>query len=359
MKTMNSTSLFNLVRTQQSRLPEVDLENPGFGRIFSDHMLEVEYQGDAWQEGTIKPYGPIQIEPSLNTLHYGQSVFEGTKAYYAGDDTVNLFRLEMNYERFCNSCERMCIPPVDREVFIEGIRELVRLDHEWVPRSPENALYIRPLAFAFDMLIAARVSPKYRFYIITSPVGSYYSDPVRLISSLKYVRAVKGGVGAAKTAANYAASLYPAQKAKAMGYDQVLWLDAMEHRYVEEVGTMNIFFVIDGTLVTAPLGGTILPGVTRDSVLKLARHWDLDVEERPLPIDEVMKAGREGRLQEAFGAGTAAVIAPVGLIHHDGETVEVHEESRGPIGKRLYDAITGIQRGEREDPFGWITTIRI
>lgn len=356
---MNATRLFNLEKTQKSRLSTVDLENPGFGRIFSDHMLEVEYRDGFWQEGTIKPYGPIQIEPSLNTLHYGQSVFEGTKAYYAGDDTVHLFRLEKNYERFRDSCERMCIPLVDREVFMEGVRELVSLDHEWVPRNPENALYIRPFAFAFDALIAAKVSPKYRFYIITSPVGAYYSEPVRLISSLKYVRAVKGGVGAAKTAANYAASLYPAQKAKEMGYDQVLWLDALEHRYVEEVGTMNIFFVIDDTLVTAPLGGTILPGVTRDSVLTLARHWDMDVEERPLPIDEVMKAGREGRLQEVFGAGTAAVIAPVKLIHHDGETVKVHEEGRGPIGQKLYDTITGIQRGEREDPFGWITKIKV
>lgn len=356
---MTSESLFTVQETQHSRLDSVDLDNPGFGRIFSDHMLEAEYRDGEWQGGRIKPYGPIEVYPSLNTLHYGQSVFEGTKAYHAGEGAINLFRLEKNYERFQNSCERLCIPQVDRELFMEGVRELLRVDHGWVPEKDGNALYIRPFVFAFDPVISAKVSDNYRFYVILSPVAAYYSDPVSLVTSQKYVRAVRGGVGDAKTAANYAAGMYPAKLARQKGFDQVLWLDALEHKYVEEVGTMNIFFIIDGTLVTAPLSGTILPGVTRDSVLALAREWGMPVEERRLAIDEVIEAGRAGTLEEAFGAGTAAVIAPVEEISHDGQKVRIHSEGRGPVGQKLYEAITGIQRGKREDTFGWITRITV
>ncbi len=356
---MDSDTLFTVNKAQRSRCGEVDLDHPGFGKHFSDHMLEAEYRDGAWQKGEIKPYGPFEVHPSLNVLHYGQSVFEGTKAYYAGENTVNLFRPEMNYERWRASCERLCIPQVDRALFMEGIAELIRLDSEWVPRKTGNALYIRPLAFAFDPVISAGISERYRFYIITSPVGSYYSEPVRLITSQKYVRAARGGVGAAKTAANYAAGLYPSKLAREKGYDQVLWLDAAEHRYIEEVGTMNIFFVIDDTLVTAPLEGTILPGVTRASVLELARSWGMNVEERRLAIEELMDASKRGTLQEAFGAGTAAVIAPVKEIQHDGTTARINPGGRGPVGRKLYEAITGIQRGERDDPFGWIVPVEI
>lgn len=343
----------------ESNIHKVDLENPGFGRVFSDHMLEVRYEEEQWKQPVIKPYGSVQITPALNTLHYGQSVFEGTKAYYADDKTVNLFRPEKNYERMVKSCERLCIPVIDKAIFMEGIRMLIKLDKDWVPKKEGNALYIRPFACGWDPIISARVSETYRFYIITSPVGAYYSKPVKLITSKNYVRAVQGGIGEAKTAGNYAGSLYPARKAQRMGFDQVLWLDAFEHTYIEEVGTMNIFFLIDDTLITPPLGGTILPGVTRDSVIQLAKSWNINVEERRLSIDEVMEAAQKGTLQEVFGAGTAAVISPVEAIRHEGELITIHKEKRGPLGQKLYDHIYGMQTGKVDDPFGWIEPVKI
>ena len=343
----------------ESTIHKVDLENPGFGRVFSDHMLEVKFDDGEWDQPVIKPYGPVEITPSLNTLHYGQSVFEGTKAYYVDENTVNLFRPAKNYERMVKSCDRLCIPVIDKRTFMEGIRMLVRLDKDWVPRKEGNALYIRPFACAWDERIAAKVSEAYRFYVITSPVGAYYSRPVKLITSKNYVRAVKGGIGEAKTAGNYAGSLYPARKAQQMGFDQVLWLDAFEHKYIEEVGTMNIFFLINDTLITPPLGGTILPGVTRDSVIQLAQSWDINVEERRLSIDEVMEAAHGGTLQEVFGAGTAAVISPVQAIRHEGELVTIHEENRGPLGQKLYDTIYGMQTSKVDDPFGWVEQVDV
>lgn len=346
-------------KVEKSRIAEVDLDDPGFGRVFTDHMLEMKYEDDQWKQPVIKPYGPIEITPSLNVLHYGQSVFEGTKAYYADENTVNLFRPEKNYQRMVNSCDRLCIPKIDRDTFMQGITQLVKLDHKWVPQKEGNALYIRPFACAWENLIAAHISTRYRFYILLSPVGSYYSRPVRLITSQNYVRAVKGGVGEAKTAGNYAASMYPTKKAKELGFDQVLWLDAFEHEYVEEVGTMNIFFVIDDVLITAPIGGTILPGITRDSVITLARSWAMEVEERRLGMTEVMDAAHNGKLQEVFGAGTAAVISPVKEIRHQGELISPNEQERGPVGQKLYDAIYGIQRGRVEDEFDWIHPIEV
>ncbi|MGD8427348.1 MAG: branched-chain amino acid aminotransferase, partial [Balneolaceae bacterium] len=327
---MTTDTAIAITKTSKSRINEVNLDDPGFGRVFSDHMLEMKYSEKQWHQPEIKPYGTIEVTPALNTLHYAQSVFEGTKAYYVDGETVNLFRPGKNWERMARSCERMCIPFIEKEVFIQGITELIRLDHKWVPDKEGNALYIRPLACAFDHVIAAKSSSNFRFFVITSPVGSYYNKPVKLTSSQKYVRAVKGGVGFAKAAGNYAASLYPARKAQELGFDQVLWLDAFEHKYIEEVGTMNIFFVIDGVLITPELQGTILPGVTRDSVIKLAKHWEMPVEERRISVEEVMEAGKSGKLQEVFGAGTAAVITPVQEIHHDGESVQIHEENRGP-----------------------------
>lgn len=356
---MTTDTLFDITKASESRIANVDLDAPGFGREFADHMLEMEYSDGQWQQPQIKPYGPIEITPALNTLHYAQSVFEGTKAYYVDGKSVNLFRPEKNYERMVRSCERMCIPKIEKDIFIEGIKELIRLDHQWVPEKEGNTLYIRPFACAFDPVISARVSDTYRFFIIMSPVGSYYERPVKLTTSQNYVRAVKGGVGDAKTAGNYAASLYPAQQAKKQGFDQILWLDAEEHTYIEEVGTMNIFFVIDGTLVTPSLRGTILPGVTRDSVVQLAKHWGMPVEERRISIDEVMEAGENDMLDEVFGAGTAAVIAPVDEVHHNGESVAFDIDGRGPVGQKFYETITAIQRGQAEDPFGWITSVDV
>ena len=346
-------------QVEQTRVHDVDLNDPGFGQIFSDHMLEMKYHDGQWQPPKIKPYGPIEITPALNTLHYAQSVFEGTKAYFVDEQTVHLYRPEKNAERMAKSCERMCIPPVEGDVFLEGIKSLIRLDKDWVPRKEGNSLYIRPFVCAWDQKVSAQAADAYRFYIITSPVGSYYSKPVKLITPQHYIRAAKGGTGEAKAAGNYAASFYPARKAVQMGYDQILWLDAKEHRYVEEVGTMNIFFIIDDVLVTSPLTGTILPGITRNSVITLAKSWSIDVEERRLSIDEVMAAGQDGSLQEVFGAGTAAVITPVESITHNEQTVATRHEGRGPIAQKMYDTIYGMQMGKIDDTFGWIEKVEV
>lgn len=356
---MTTDTALNISRVSSSRIGQVDLDNPGFGRIFSDHMLEMKYGDGQWHRPEIKPYGKIEVTPSLNVLHYGQSVFEGLKAYHVDEKTIHLFRPEKNYERLVHSCERLCIPTITEDAFIQGLSELIKLDHKWVPQKEGNSLYIRPFACAFDPVISAKVAENYRFYILTSPVGSYYNKPVKLTTSQKYARAVKGGVGETKTAGNYAASFYPAQQAKERGYDQVLWLDAFDHEFVEEVGTMNIFFVIDGTLITPELSGTILPGITRDSIIQLAKHWDMPLEERRVSINEVMEAGNDGTLEEVFGAGTAAVVAPVDEIHHDGQSITFDIEGRGPVGQKFYDAITGIQTGRKEDPFGWTYSINV
>lgn len=356
---MVTDTAFKVKKVSESRINKEDLESPGFGRIFSDHMLEVEYRDHQWQQPEIKPYGPIEISPSLSALHYAQSVFEGSKAYYVDEDTVHLFRLEKNYERMASSCQRLCMPKIPKEIFMGGIVELIKLDHRWIPKKEGQSLYLRPFVCAFDPIISARASDTYRFFVITSPVGAYYDKPVSLTTTKKYVRSVKGGVGEAKAAGNYAASFQPTQKAQEEGYDQILWLDAFEHTYIEEVGTMNIFFVIDGVLMTPELRGTILQGVTRDSIIKLAKSWDMPVEERRISIEEIMEAGDNGTLEEVFGAGTAAVISPVKEVNHEDQTVTVHENGRGPIGQKLYDTITGIQQGKIEDPFDWVQPVSI
>lgn len=356
---MNTVSNFKIEKVTDSRIDQFDIENSGFGRVFADHMLQVDFEDGMWHVPTVKPYGPLQVTPALNVFHYAQSVFEGTKAYYVDDETINLFRPEANYHRFVNSSERLCIPPIDEETFIGGIEELIKLDYKWVPRTAGHSLYIRPFACSWDHVVAASIGSAYKFFVITSPVGAYHAGNINLITSEHYVRAVEGGVGEAKTAGNYAAGMYPTKKAKERGYDQILWLDAFEHTYIEEVGTMNIFFVIDDVLITSPLRGSILPGITRDSVIKMAKSWGVAVEERPISIDEVMEAGQTGSLQEAFGAGTAATIDAVKKIHHRGTTISIHEEGRGVLADKIYSTLTGIQCGKIEDPFGWAHPVKV
>jgi branched-chain amino acid aminotransferase len=345
-----------VVRTSQSRLESVDFDDLGFGRIFSDHMFQSTYRNGAWNAPKILPYGPIEIAPSLCSLHYGQAIFDGLKAYRRSGGGISVFRPDKYWERFNRSGSRLCIPPVDRDLFMDAIVELCKIDSGWVPRNRGSSLYIRPFIFATDNFIGVHVSQSYLFMIITSPVGAYYQEglnPVKLITSGPYARAVKGGLGEAKTLANYAASLLPAEEAQKKGFTQVLWLDAIEKKYVEEVGTMNIMFLIDGELVTPALEGSILSGITRDSVLQLARHWGVNVTERPIAIDEVMARAKDGSLQEVFGTGTAAVISPVGWISHSDEVVTINEGRIGVFSQRLYDEITGMQYGERPDLFGW------
>jgi branched-chain amino acid aminotransferase len=345
-----------VVKTSQSRLGTTDFSNLEFGTTFSDHMFMTRYSGGKWNEPKVVPYGSIEIFPSLCTLHYGQAIFEGLKAFRRADGGISLFRPESYGARFNRSGARLCIPPVDRELFIDAITKLCKVDDGWVPRKRGASLYIRPFIFATDNFLGVRVSDSYLFMVITCPVEAYYKEglnPVKLITSGQYARAVKGGVGAAKTLGNYAASLLPAEEAHKKGFTQVLWLDAVEKRYIEEVGTMNIMFMVDGELVTPPLEGSILGGITRDSVLQLARHWGVKLSERQISIDEVMATAKNGKLQEAFGTGTAAVISPVGWISHEDELVTINGGGIGAFSQMLYDEITGIQYGEKPDPFGW------
>ncbi len=343
-------------KTHKSRIGEVDFDNLGFGEFFSDHMVTVDYQGGEWKSARIIPFGTIEILPSVCSLHYGQVVFEGLKAFRTKDGSINLFRPEKYHERYNRSCQRLCIPPLEFGFFISGLKELLLLDKDWIPKKKGTSLYIRPFVFATDSFLGVHVSNTYRFMIITSPVGAYYKEginPVRLITSGEYARAVKGGLGSAKTPANYASSLLPAEEAQKKGFTQVLWLDGAEKRYIEEVGTMNIMFVIDNELVTPPLEGSILPGVTRDTVIQLAQKWGVTVKEENISIEEVFEATKNGRLQEVFGTGTAAVISPVGWIQHEDELITINNGKIGHFSQKLYDEITGIQYGEKPDIFGW------
>ncbi|WP_400208038.1 branched-chain amino acid aminotransferase [Candidatus Methanomassiliicoccus intestinalis] len=348
-------------KVNESRIDEVDFDNLVFGHTFSDHMFQVAYRNGQWNQPEIVPFGKIEVYPSLSCLHYGQSIFEGLKAFRSVDGSINIFRLDKHIARMKNSCERMCIPTVDDELFREAVTSLVSLDRNWIPKARGSSLYIRPFIFASEDYIGVRVSEKYEFFVLTGPVSTYFKEglsPVKLMTSEGYVRAVRGGLGEAKTAANYAASLLPAMVAQKRGFSQVLWLDALEGKYIDEVGTMNIAFIKDGALITPPLEGTILPGVTRDSVIQLAKKKGMRVEERRISIDEVMESVKEGSMTEVFGTGTAAVISPVGEIYHNGETVKINNFETGPFAKMFYDEITGIQYGEKEDTFGWITNIR-
>lgn len=329
----------------------------GFGKYITDHMFIMDYtEGKGWHDARIVPYQDLQLDPAALVLHYNQEVFEGLKAYSLEGGGIGLFRPEKNAERMNASSRRMVMPGVEPDLFLRAIKELVLLEREWIPRSEGTSLYIRPVMIATEPALAVKPSKHYLFYIICSPVGVYYPEgfnPTRIYVSDDYVRAARGGVGAAKTSGNYGATLLVSQQAAEKGYTQVLWLDAREHKYVEEVGTSNIFFFIDDELITPPLGGTILPGVTRDSVLQLARSWKLNVTERPISIDEVVDGCRSGSLKEIFATGTAAVISPVGEISYKGENFRIADGRTGELSRRIYDEITGIQYGRKEDPFGW------
>jgi len=350
----------NITKVKQSKINQVDMKNLNFGEIFSDHMLIVDYNNGKWQTPQIVPFGEISYLPSMCTIHYGQAIFEGLKAFYNKQGKINIFRPQKYHERMNRSCRRLCIPEMSYDLFFNSMVELLKIDKPWVPHQHGYSLYIRPFIFATDSYIGVRVSETYRFMIILSPVGAYYKEglnPVRLITEAEYVRAAKGGLGAAKTPANYAASLLPGEKAKKKGFTQVLWLDAAEHKYIEEVGTMNICFVINNELVTPPLDGTILEGTTRDSVLRLARDAGMKINERRITIDEVISASRDGSLNEVFGTGTAAVISPVGEIQHLDTLISINNGKIGAFSQKFYDEVTAIQYGEKPDKYDWIYTL--
>lgn len=350
-------------KATQTRFDSIDWSNLGFGRYFSDHMFISFYRDGKWDDGKIVPYGPICFEPSMMTLHYGQTIFEGLKAYYDVNGGVNLFRPEMNAKRMQSSAERLCIPPFDVEKFIEAIIELIKLDHKFVPKVKGESLYIRPVCFGSSCFLGVHPSQEYTFIIITSPVASYYPEglnPVKILIEDQFVRVVRGGLGMAKTAANYAASLYAGQRAKEKGFSQVLWLDGIHHEFVDEVGAMNIMFVIDDILITPPLTqGTILPGVTRDSVLHLARQMGIKVQERSIKIQEVLEAYERGTLQEVFGTGTAATISPVGKLYYRDKELIINNNQIGPIAQKMYDTLTGLQHGIIKDTYNWIIHIDV
>lgn len=334
-----------------------------FGKTFSDHMFMMDYQaGEGWRDPRIVPYQNLQMDPAAMVLHYGQGIFEGLKAYRSNDGRILLFRPEKNCERFNRSAHRMCMPSIDPALHLEALEALLRLDVDWIPHSVGSSLYIRPTMIASEAALGVRPAKEYIYFLITGPVAAYYAEgfnPVKIYVSKEFVRTVRGGVGEAKTMANYAASLYAAEVAKRKGFTQVLWLDGVEQRYVEEVGTMNIFFRIHDELVTPALTGSILPGVTRDSVIQLARHWGIPVTERTITIDEVVEKIQAGTMKEIFGTGTAAVISPVGEINYRGENFQVHDGGVGEWSQQFYDEIIGIQYGEKADPFGWVHEVHL
>jgi len=349
------------ITNAESLKTKPDADRLGFGTLFTDHMFNMDYDPDrGWHNPRIEPYSPIAMEPSTMVLHYGQGVFEGLKAYRTAGGGIQLFRPQENLKRMNNSCRMLCIPEFDEGFLLQALKKLLQIEKDWVPNAPETSLYIRPTIVAMDPYLGVRASHTYRFFIILSPVGAYYPEgfnPVKIQVTREHVRAVRGGVGEAKTLGNYAASLLAGDKAHEAGYTQVLWLDGVELKYVEEVGSMNIFFVLGEELVTPALNGSILPGITRDSVLALGRKWGLTVSERLISIDEVVTAHESGQLKEIFGSGTAAVISPVGELNYDGRSFAIGGNQVGPLAQKFYNTITEIQYGAADDTMGWVETV--
>ncbi|WP_243370030.1 branched-chain amino acid aminotransferase [Geotalea sp. SG265] len=347
---------------EEKRKAKVEDESKlGFGKIFTDRMLMVEWKsGKGWVDARIEPYAPFVLDPSCVVFHYAQEIFEGLKAYRWSDGSIALFRPEMNARRFNVSADRLCMPQVPEELFLQGIKELVQLEKDWVPSAEGTSLYIRPAMIAVEPMLGVHPSDHYYFFVILSPVGAYYAsgfNPIKLLVEDRYVRATPGGTGEAKTGGNYASSLKAGLEAKKKGYDQVLWLDGVHKRYIEEVGAMNMLFAYEDRIVTAPLDGSILHGITRDSVLTLAKSMGIKVEERKIDVVELMNDIRSGKVKEAFGSGTAAVVTPVGTISYKNEQLTVDDGKVGKLTQKLYDTLSGIQMGKITDSFGWIQKI--
>jgi branched-chain amino acid aminotransferase len=350
---IETTSNFKISPITSSRLPQVDFDNLSFGRTFSDHMFTMDFEDGKWQQGRIEPYGPMTVSPASMVFHYGQAIFEGMKAYRQADGTVSLFRPGRNIERFNKSAVRMCMPELDPQTFMDALVQLITMDRNWVPDGDGASLYIRPFMIATDSFVGVKPSERYNFSIFTCPVNAYYKDPVKVKVETKYTRAAPGGTGFAKAAGNYAGSLFPSKLAQEQGYDQLLWTDAVTHEYLEESGTMNAMFVIDGKLTSPHTSETILSGVTRDSVLTLAHDLGIEVEERRISVKE-LKAGMEtGAVTEAFGVGTAATIAPMSLIAFEDQQLHLGDYSKWKVAPLLSKELNALRRGQIEDRFGW------
>ena len=349
--------------TRSTNLKEKpDQNNLGFGKYFTDHMFLMDYdEGIGWHDARIVPYAPIPMDPATMVLHYAQETFEGLKAYRNPEGEILLFRPEMNGQRLINSNKRICMAELPVDMFVEAVEAIVKYEQDWIPTAPNTSLYIRPFMYASQPGVGVHPAKSYRFVIILSPVGNYYPEgvnPIKIWVEDEYVRAVKGGTGFTKCGGNYAASIAAQVKAEQNGYTQVLWLDGVHRKYVEEVGTMNIMFLIGDEVITAPIEGSVLPGVTRDSMITLLKDWGYKVSERELSIDELMEAGHNGTLKEVFGTGTAAVISPVGELNYKGDIVTINDFKTGPLTQKLYDTLTGIQWGKLEDKFNWTRVVK-
>ena len=351
---------FKVTKTNSPKA-KPDPDTLEFGTKFTDHMFLMDYSAEkGWHDGRIVPYGPITLDPAAAVLHYAQELFEGLKAYKAKDGRVLLFRPDMNEKRAKSTSIRLCIPPLPDGLMVEATKALVAIEQDWIPNKPGTSLYIRPFIIATEPFLGVRAANEYIFCIILSPVGPYYKGglaPTKIFVEDEYVRATPGGTGSVKIGGNYAASLKSQEKAHDKGYSQVLWLDGVSRQYVEEIGTSNAFFVIDGEIVTAPLAGTILPGITRDSVITLLKSWGMKVNERRMTIDEVYAAHAAGKLEEVFASGTAAVISPVGELCWESKEITINDAKIGPISQRLYDELTALQNGDAEDPRGWVVRV--
>lgn len=352
------TANIEITKVQQSRINQLDPNNIVFGSLYSDHMLVADYIDGEWQTPKIMPFGDMSFSPGLASLHYGQSIFEGMKAFKNEAGEPLLFRPLENFKRFNVSAERMCMVQVPEEIFIGGLEELLKIDSAWIPTGEDNSLYLRPFMFSIDTYLGVRPSLNYRFMIITSPAGKYYSKPPRVKVETQYIRAAEGGVGYAKCAGNYAASLYPAKLAQQKGYDQLLWTDAAEHKYFEESGTMNVMFVKDGKLITPATSSTILKGTTRDALIQIAKSMNIAVEERKVSVEEIMNGIKDGSVTEVFGAGTAVVVSPFAVIGYEGVDYELPAQTADNIASRLKNALNDIRTGKVEDTNGWVWKIK-
>ena len=351
------------IKLTKTTSPKVkpDQKALGFGKYMSDHMFLMDYtEGQGWHDARIVPYAPIPMDPGAVALHYAQETFEGLKAYRTAENKIQLFRPDMNAKRMANSNRRLCMPVFPEDMFIEAVKALVEVDKDWVPSEPGASLYIRPFMFTTECQLSLHACREFLFCIICSPSGAYYAEginPVKILVEDEYVRAVKGGTGFAKCGGNYAGAMIGQEKAEAMGYSQVLWLDGQQRKYVEEVGGMNIMFKINGEIWTAPCEGTVLPGVTRASMIEILKEWGYTVREEKLAIDDLMAACERGEVEEIFGTGTAAVISPIGLLSYKGKEIIINNNEVGALEQRLYDTIYGIQTGTAEDPHNWGMTI--
>ena len=346
-----------LSKVKSSKISKVDFSDLGFCKYYTDHMFVCEYENNDWKNFRIIPFQDLNLSPACTTLHYGQTIFEGLKAYKNEKDEILIFRPDKNAKRFNSSAERMCMPSFPEKYFINSIEELLKIEKDWVPKGEENSLYIRPLMFAIDPYIGIKPADKYLFIIICGLAGGYYSEPVNVKIETEYTRAVKGGVGYAKTAANYAAALYPAVQAQKEGFHQLIWTDGKEHNFVEESGTMNLFFVIDNKLITPPLGDTVLDGVTRDSIISVCPELDIDIEIRKISVKEIIDALGNGSMTEAFGAGTAATIAPIKTIAFQSKKYNLPENNKISFSKKILDYLNNLKFGKIDDKFNWVNRL--